>query len=136
MMVLPGSLALTAAENQTWLMPYAGYWASKAHVRCDRRKWKISFLTAPKTVRPLTWPRFRLTFDNTKNILPTEFSQVTLTRKLYRTGDSEYRLNDVQCRLKDITDLFPGYRYRRRLLLYHRTEDDRRDHYQQGRLAP
>ncbi|MGY3055141.1 chromosome segregation protein [Pedobacter sp. UYEF25] len=47
-----------------------------------------------------------LSFDNTKNILPTEFSQVTVTRKLYRTGDSEYRLNDVQCRLKDITDLF------------------------------
>src|SRR6201985_3227914 len=47
-----------------------------------------------------------LTFDNTKNILPTDFSQVTLTRKLYRTGESEYRLNDVQCRLKDITDLF------------------------------
>lgn len=47
-----------------------------------------------------------LTFDNTRNILPTEFSQVTVTRKLYRAGDSEYRLNDVQCRLKDITDLF------------------------------
>ncbi|GAA4086843.1 chromosome segregation protein SMC [Mucilaginibacter panaciglaebae] len=47
-----------------------------------------------------------LTFDNTKNILPTDYSQVTLTRKLYRSGDSEYRLNDVQCRLKDITDLF------------------------------
>src|ERR1700761_9530933 len=47
-----------------------------------------------------------LTFDNTKNILPTEYSQVTITRKLYRTGESEYRLNDVQCRLKDITDLF------------------------------
>ncbi|WP_426667768.1 chromosome segregation protein SMC [Mucilaginibacter sp. McL0603] len=47
-----------------------------------------------------------LTFDNTKNILPTEYSQVTITRKLYRAGESEYRLNDVQCRLKDITDLF------------------------------
>ena len=47
-----------------------------------------------------------LTFDNTKNILPTDFSQVTLTRRLYRTGESEYRLNDIQCRLKDITDLF------------------------------
>lgn len=47
-----------------------------------------------------------LTFDNTKNILPIEYSQVTLTRKLYRSGESEYRLNDVQCRLKDITDLF------------------------------
>lgn len=47
-----------------------------------------------------------LSFNNTNNILPTSFSQVTITRKLYRTGDSEYRLNDVQCRLKDITDLF------------------------------
>src|SRR6202000_32916 len=47
-----------------------------------------------------------LTFDNTKNILPTDFTQVTLTRRLYRSGESEYRLNDVQCRLKDITDLF------------------------------
>lgn len=47
-----------------------------------------------------------LSFDNTKNILPTEYSQVTVTRKLYRSGESEYRLNDVQCRLKDITDLF------------------------------
>ncbi|HYH57050.1 MAG TPA: AAA family ATPase, partial [Anseongella sp.] len=47
-----------------------------------------------------------LSFDNTRNVLPTEFSQVTITRKLYRSGDSEYRLNDVQCRLKDITDLF------------------------------
>lgn len=47
-----------------------------------------------------------LTFDNTKNILPTEFATVTITRKLFRTGESEYRLNDVKCRLKDITDLF------------------------------
>ena len=47
-----------------------------------------------------------LSFDNTENILPTDFSQVTITRKLYRSGESEYRLNDVQCRLKDITDLF------------------------------
>jgi chromosome segregation protein len=47
-----------------------------------------------------------LTFDNTKNVLPTDFTKVTITRKLYRSGDSEYRLNDVTCRLKDITDLF------------------------------
>ncbi|WP_295768480.1 chromosome segregation protein SMC [uncultured Mucilaginibacter sp.] len=56
--------------------------------------------------KPANLAEVSLTFDNTKNVLPTEFSQVTLTRKLYRTGESEYRLNDVQCRLKDITDLF------------------------------
>ncbi len=47
-----------------------------------------------------------LTFDNTKNILPTEFSNVKITRILYRNGDSEYRINGVKCRLKDITNLF------------------------------
>ncbi|WP_353138346.1 chromosome segregation protein SMC [Pseudopedobacter sp.] len=59
-----------------------------------------------KTRKPANLAEVSLTFDNTKNVLPTEFSQVTITRKLYRTGESEYRLNDVQCRLKDITDLF------------------------------
>ncbi len=59
-----------------------------------------------KTRKPSNLAEVSLTFDNTKNILPTEFSHVTLTRKLYRSGESEYRLNDVQCRLKDITDLF------------------------------
>jgi len=47
-----------------------------------------------------------LSFDNTKKLLPTEYSQITITRKLFRTGESEYRLNDIPCRLKDITDLF------------------------------
>lgn len=47
-----------------------------------------------------------LTFENTRNLLPTEFNTVTVTRKYYRNGDSEYRLNDVSCRLKDIHNLF------------------------------
>ena len=34
-----------------------------------------------------------LTFENTKNLLPTEYNTVTITRMLYRTGESEYRLN-------------------------------------------
>src|SRR5690606_25436051 len=38
-----------------------------------------------------------LTFENTRNLLPTEFNTVTVTRKYYRNGDSEYRLNDVSC---------------------------------------
>jgi chromosome segregation protein len=46
-----------------------------------------------------------LTFENTKNLLPTEFNTITITRKFYRNGDSEYRLNDVSCRLKDIQNL-------------------------------
>src|SRR3982751_1543026 len=47
-----------------------------------------------------------LTFENTKNLLPTEFNIVTVTRRFFKNGESEYRLNDVVCRLKDIHNLF------------------------------
>lgn len=47
-----------------------------------------------------------LTFDNTKNLLPTEYQNVAISRTLYRTGESEYRINGVSCRLKDISSLF------------------------------
>ncbi|HNE86175.1 MAG TPA: AAA family ATPase, partial [Chitinophagales bacterium] len=47
-----------------------------------------------------------LTLDNTRNLLPTEFQSVTITRSIDRDGDSTYKLNGVNCRLKDIRDLF------------------------------
>src|SRR4051794_34285073 len=47
-----------------------------------------------------------LTFENTKNLLPTEFNVVTVTRRFFKNGESEYRLNDIACRLKDIHNLF------------------------------
>ena len=46
-----------------------------------------------------------ITFDNSKNVLGTEYQTVAISRFLYRTGESEYRLNGVSCRLKDITSL-------------------------------
>ncbi len=47
-----------------------------------------------------------LTFENTRNLLATEFSTVTISRHYYKTGESEYRINGIPCRLKDITGLF------------------------------
>lgn len=59
-----------------------------------------------KSKRKSNFAEVSLTFENTKNILPTEYSTVTITRKLYRSGESEYQLNGVTCRLKDIQNLF------------------------------
>ena len=46
-----------------------------------------------------------LTIDNTAHLLPIEFSEVTITRTLFRTGDSEYMINGAPCRLLDIQEL-------------------------------
>ncbi len=59
-----------------------------------------------KTRKQASVAEVSISFENTKNILPTEYSSVTITRRLYRSGESEYLLNNVTCRLKDITDLF------------------------------
>lgn len=56
--------------------------------------------------RSLGMAEVMLTIENTRGILPTEYSEVTIGRRLFRSGESEYLLNGVNCRLKDITDLF------------------------------
>lgn len=47
-----------------------------------------------------------LTLDNEDHTLPLDFSEVTVTRRVHRSGDSEYLINKQSCRLKDITELF------------------------------
>ncbi|HOX23590.1 MAG TPA: AAA family ATPase, partial [Elusimicrobiales bacterium] len=47
-----------------------------------------------------------MVFDNESRRLPIDFTEVTVTRRLFRSGESEYYLNKVQCRLRDIKDLF------------------------------
>ncbi len=59
-----------------------------------------------KTRNASSMAEVTLTFENTKNLLPTEFSTISVTRRFYKNGESEYRLNDVACRLKDIHNLF------------------------------
>jgi chromosome segregation protein len=47
-----------------------------------------------------------MTFDNDSRKLPLDFSEVTVTRKIYRSEESEYFINKVQCRLRDIREMF------------------------------
>src|ERR671922_392755 len=49
-----------------------------------------------------------MTFDNQRRLLATEADEVQITRRVYRSGEGEYLLNGVPCRLKDVKDLFLG----------------------------
>jgi chromosome segregation protein len=56
--------------------------------------------------KPMGMAEVSLVIHNTKGILPTEYTDVTITRRIFRSGESEYLLNKNLCRLKDITNLF------------------------------
>ncbi len=55
--------------------------------------------------RPLNVAEVSLIFDNSDNKIPLDYSEVVITRRVYRSGDSEYMINKTACRLKDIHDM-------------------------------
>lgn len=55
---------------------------------------------------PLNRAEVAITFDNTDHYLNSDYSEITITRTLYRNGDSNYQINGVHVRLKDIHELF------------------------------
>ena len=56
--------------------------------------------------KPLSYASVAITLDNSDHSLPVEFTEVTVTRRLYRSGESEYMINNSPCRLKDVYELF------------------------------
>ncbi|MGE7608512.1 chromosome segregation protein SMC [Peribacillus frigoritolerans] len=58
------------------------------------------------TRKALNFAEVSLTLDNETNSLPIDFHEVSVTRRVYRSGESEFFINNQGCRLKDIIDLF------------------------------
>ena len=59
-----------------------------------------------ETRKPLSFASVAITLDNSDHKLPVDFNEVTVTRRLYRSGESEYQINGSACRLKDINEMF------------------------------
>ena len=59
-----------------------------------------------ETRKPLGYASVAITLDNSDHKLNVDFEEVTVTRRLYRSGESEYLMNGASCRLKDINELF------------------------------
>lgn len=62
--------------------------------------------TGSSTRRPLGAAEVSVTFDNSDGKLPIDFQEVMITRRIFRSGESEFLINKTKCRLKDIYNLF------------------------------
>ncbi|MCG4584654.1 AAA family ATPase, partial [Anaerosalibacter bizertensis] len=56
--------------------------------------------------KPLGYAEVTIVFDNKDGTIPIEYSEVSVTRRMFRSGESEYYINKNACRLKDIKELF------------------------------
>ncbi|QOJ30300.1 MAG: chromosome segregation protein SMC [Ignavibacteriales bacterium] len=73
-------------------------------LRSDKMENVIFNGTATK--KPMGMAEVSLVIENHKGLLPSEYNEVVITRRIFRSGESEYLLNRNLCRLKDITSLF------------------------------
>ncbi|HJR24253.1 MAG TPA: AAA family ATPase, partial [Acidimicrobiales bacterium] len=82
-------------------------WVLGAQAPSSVRSQKMDdVIFAGTTKRPaLGRAEVSLTIDNSAHLLPIDFTEVTITRTLFRSGDSEYAINDVPCRLLDVQEL-------------------------------
>lgn len=56
--------------------------------------------------RPVSYAFVSITLDNSDHVLPVSYEEVTVARRVYRSGESEYLINGSACRLKDVSELF------------------------------
>ncbi len=95
-----GSGKSNVVDAIRWVL---GEQSSKA-LRSDKMENVIFNGTAKR--KALQMAEVLMTFQNNRNLISTEFSEVTIGRRYYRAGEGEYLLNGVACRLKDIHNLF------------------------------
>jgi chromosome segregation protein len=76
---------------------------SPSELRVDRMEEVI--FSGSQERKPLGMAEVTLELDNQDRTLPVDFDQVSITRRLFRSGDSEYLINGNKCRLMDVTDL-------------------------------
>ena len=78
--------------------------------------------------KPQSFCEVTLVFDNSDGRLPTDFAEVSVTRRVYRSGESEYLINNTQA--EGHRRAFPGYRHRQGRLFHNRPGQGRGDTFQ------
>ena len=89
-----------------WPTPCAGCWENSGVKQLRGGSMQDIIFAGTENRRPMGYAYVAITLDNSDHSLPISYDEVTVARRLYRSGESEYLLNGTQCRLKDVNELF------------------------------
>ena len=87
-------------------MPYDGFCGEQSMKSLRGTKSLDIIFAGTQNRKSLGFAEASLIFDNTDGALPIEYTEVTVTRRIYRSGETGYFINKVACRLKDVLELF------------------------------
>jgi chromosome segregation protein len=95
-----GSGKSNVVDGMLWAMGERSNKALRGHAATD------VIFNGSGSRKPLGLAEVSLFFDNEDNVLPLDFKEVQVTRRIFRDGEGEYSINKSQCRLRDVLDLF------------------------------
>ena len=113
-------------ERVTLQMLFDGCLENKEQNSFVVLEWKMLFFSGTELRKPMGSAYVAITLDNSDHSLPIQFEEVTVARRVYRSGESEYLINGSACRRKDIVELFFDTGIERGIF-DHRTGTDRTD---------
>jgi len=93
-------------EKVIYQMQYDGFSGEQSMKSLRGTKSLDIIFAGTQNRKSLGFAEASLIFDNTDGALPIEYTEVTVTRKIYRSGETGYFINKVACRLKDVLELF------------------------------
>ena len=81
-------------------------WGNRESSSCGAAVCRDVIFSGTENRKPLSYASVAITLDNSDHQLPIDYEEVTVARRLYRSGESEYLINGSMCRLKDVNELF------------------------------
>ena len=100
------SLVLTVPVKVMLQMLFDGFWVSSALSSYRGESMQDVIFSGTELRKPQGFAYVAITFDNADHKLAIDYEEVTVARRLYRSGESEYSINGTPCRLKDVNELF------------------------------
>ena len=103
---ITGIVGPNGSGKSNILMRFVGFGRTEGKAAAWKFQCRMLFFSGTALRRAQGYAYVSMCFDNSDHALNLPYEEITVSRRLYRSGESEYRLNDAECRLRIFTSFF------------------------------